>query len=228
MGSSLAQPITGKAKSVAMLPFIADMPPLEQERVVCLISAAVKYDVPANIVLAVAEKEGGKPGQQVLNANGTYDIGPMQFNTAYLSDLEKYGITVDDVAASGCYSFELATWRLRGHILYDAGDIWTRAANYHSRTPEHNATYRADLIQKAVKWADWLDEHLPTVNVTAQSATGTTPANGAIQQILQEAAKIKARRPERHQGQGNYRLSQQSGYVPRTITFHRSEQHHGQ
>ena len=45
-----------------MLPFIADMPPLEQERVVCSISAAAKYEVPANIVLAVAEKESGKPG----------------------------------------------------------------------------------------------------------------------------------------------------------------------
>ena len=39
-----------------MMPFVADMPPQIQERVVCSISAAVKYEVPANIVLAVAEK----------------------------------------------------------------------------------------------------------------------------------------------------------------------------
>jgi hypothetical protein len=36
-----------------------------QERVVCSISAAVKYEVPVNIILAVAEKEAGKPGQWV-------------------------------------------------------------------------------------------------------------------------------------------------------------------
>ena len=62
--------------------------------------AAVKYDVPANIILAVAEIEGGKPGRYVENTNGTYDVGTMQFNTAYLHDLAQYGITAKDVAAS--------------------------------------------------------------------------------------------------------------------------------
>jgi hypothetical protein len=45
-----------------MLPFVADLPPQLQERVVCSISAAVKYEVPANIVLAVAEKGGRQAG----------------------------------------------------------------------------------------------------------------------------------------------------------------------
>lgn len=139
----------------------------------------------------------------------------------HLGDLEKYGITADDVAASGCYSFDLAAWRLRGHILHDSGDIWTRAANYHSRTPKYNAIYRADLMQKAVKWADWLDEHFSTVNVTAQG--GTTPGNGtAMQQVIQEAVRIETENTNRQserQGQGSYSPSQQTGYVPRTITF---------
>ena len=58
-----------------------DLPPQYQERVVCSVAAAVKYDVPANIVLAVAELENGKPGQYSSNDNGSYDIGTMQFNT---------------------------------------------------------------------------------------------------------------------------------------------------
>ena len=86
-----------------MLPILADLPPQIQERVVCSITAAMKYEVPANIVLAVAEKEAGKPGQRVRNSsNGTYDVGPMQFNTAYLKDLARYGITAEDVASTGC------------------------------------------------------------------------------------------------------------------------------
>ena len=32
------------------MPFFADLPPQLQERVVCSISAAVKYEVPVNIV----------------------------------------------------------------------------------------------------------------------------------------------------------------------------------
>jgi soluble lytic murein transglycosylase-like protein len=63
------------------MPFV-DLPPQLQERVVCSISAAVKYAVPANIILAVAEKEAGKPGQWVRNSNGTHDVGAMQFNTS--------------------------------------------------------------------------------------------------------------------------------------------------
>jgi hypothetical protein len=69
-----------------------DLPPEIQERVVCSITAAIKYEIPANILLAIAEKEGGKPGQWVSNRNGTHDVGSMQFNTSYLQDLSKYGI----------------------------------------------------------------------------------------------------------------------------------------
>jgi len=116
--------------------FFVDLPPQLQERVECSISASAKYEVPANIILAIAEKEAGTPGQWVRNANGTYDVGSMQFNTAYLKDLEQYGITPNDVAAAGCYSFDLAAWRLRKHIKNDQGDIWTRVANYHSRTSD--------------------------------------------------------------------------------------------
>ena len=135
-----------------------DLPPDIQERVVCSIAAAIKYEIPANILLAIAEKEGGKPGQWVRNSNGTHDVGSMQFNTSYLKDLSRYGIKPDHVSAAGCYACDLAAWRIRLHIKNDQGDVWTRAANYNSRTPKYNAKYRADLMAKAVKWADWLEK----------------------------------------------------------------------
>ncbi|GGE90325.1 hypothetical protein GCM10008020_39190 [Massilia psychrophila] len=140
-----------------------------QERVVCSISAAGKYEVPANIVLAVAEKEGGRPGQWVRNTNGTDDVGALQFNTGYLRGLGQYGITAQHVAAAGCYPYDLAAWRLRMHIKNDTGDIWTRAANYHSRTSRFNSTYRVDLIRRALKWADWLEARFPTHDVLASA-----------------------------------------------------------
>ncbi len=149
-----------------MLPAVVDLPPQLQERVVCSIAAATRYQIPANIVLAVAEKEGGQPGRWVRNSNGTHDVGAMQFNTAYLRELSRYGIEPDAVAAHGCYPYSLAAWRLRRHIKYDRGDLWSRVANYHSRTPQFNAVYRADLIRRAVKWADWLDRHFTTVTWT--------------------------------------------------------------
>jgi len=109
-------------------------------------------------------KEGGKAGQWVSNRNGTHDVGSMQFNTAYLGDLARYGITSNDVAQPGCYPYDLAAWRIRLHIKQDKGDLWTKAANYHSRTPKVNAKYRADLMAKAAKWADWLENRFMTAD----------------------------------------------------------------
>jgi hypothetical protein len=175
-----------------MLPFVADMPPQMQERVICSISAAVEYKIPANIMLAVAEKEGGQPGQWALNNNGTYDIGPMQFNTRYLTDLAEYGISRDHVAVPGCYPYQLAAWRLHNHIAYDTGDLWTKAANYHSRTPRYNSAYRVDLMKKADQWANWLDKHVSTSLI--------------VQRIMDVASKFNHRymnKAERQEGQGS-------------------------
>lgn len=193
-----------------------EIPPQIQERIVCSISAAVKYQVPANIVLAVAEKEAGKPGQWVRNSNGTHDVGSMQFNTAYLGELARYGITANDVAASGCYSFDLAAWRLRKHIRNDKGDLWTRAANYHSRTYRYNVVYRADLMVKAVKWADWLEARFVTFDITKPGAPALTPT---VQQSAPEKT-VAAIIPAAAQVHQPLKVSwNTSGYVPRKIIF---------
>lgn len=183
----------------------ADLPPQIQERVFCSIAAAIKYEVPANILLAVAEKEGGKPGQWVRNSNGTYDVGPMQFNTAYLRDLARYGITADEVAASGCYAYDLAAWRLRMHLRHDKGDLWTKAANYHSRIPQYNMVYRADLIRKATQWADWLEARFVNRDVKKAGATASPPT---VAVLYQPPAPDSLNT---------------SGYVPRSLSFHSHE-----
>jgi hypothetical protein len=197
-----------------------DLPPQLRERVVCSITASVKYAVPANIVLAVAEKEAGKPGQWKKNSNGTHDVGPMQFNTSYVAELARYGITANDVAAAGCYSFDLAAWRLRRHIRNDKGDLWTKAANYHSKTRQYNRIYRADLIQKAVKWANWLDARFNTFDVTQPGAAASTlkytqsasPAVTTQLMVVPTAAMLV----QSVRGSGNT-----VGYVPRKLIIDR-------
>jgi len=205
------------------MPFV-DLPPQLQERVVCSISAAVKYAVPANIVLAVAEKEAGKPGQWVRNSNGTHDVGPMQFNTSYLRDLSRYGITADDVAAAGCYAFDLAAWRIRGHLKNDKGDLWTRAANYHSRTLRYNAVYRSDLRVKAAKWADWLEARFVTVDVTKVGAVRSAPVTAVSVQttrLLPSLVATKISKPVAATAADAAPRTTEtweiSGYVPRKL-----------
>lgn len=164
-----------------MLPDLPDLPPEKQEMVICAIGAGLSYEVPVNIVLAVAEQEAGKPGQWVKNSNGTYDVGVMQFNTAYLAELRRYGITTQAVSQPGCYPYQLAAWRLRGHLKNDAGDVWTRAANYHSRTSRYNARYRVQIMRRAQRWHQWLEQQFPIHEVghatyLAKEKSGTCPA----------------------------------------------------
>jgi hypothetical protein len=122
--------------------------------------------LPANILLVVAEKEGGKPGQWVRNSNDTYDVGPMQFNTTYLADLSRHGITAEHVAQPGCYSYTSAAWRIRTHIQNDRGDLWTKVGDYHSDTPHLNTTYQVDLMRRAAKWEKRLSTRFFTREVT--------------------------------------------------------------
>ena len=187
---------------------------LQEEWIICSIAAAVEYRIPANIVLAVAEKEGGTPGQLRHNKNGTHDVGSMQFNTGYLTDLARFGITASDVATAGCYSFELAAWRLRQHLYKDKGDLWTRAANYHSRTPQYNHIYRADLIRKASKWADWLDAHFVSFDVFKESPTQPPEHNRQVPWHLVEPREGKAAVSK---GKGSRLLDAKTGYVPRRL-----------
>jgi hypothetical protein len=187
---------------------------LQEEWVVCSITAAAKYQVPANIVLAIAEKEGGSPGQWKPNRNGTHDVGPMQFNTAYLTDLARYGITVNDVATAGCYSFDLAAWRLRQHLYNDKGDLWTRAANYHTRTPQYNHLYRTDLIQKASKWGDWLDARFVTVGMFKASPTQSREHNG---QVTWRGVAPREGKPAVSKVKGSRLQDAKTGYVPRRL-----------
>jgi hypothetical protein len=70
--------------------------------------------------------------------------------------LRRFGINEHHVLANGCYPYYLAAWRIAGHLQNDQGDIWQRAANYHSRTPYFNRRYRAKLISRAAKLAQEL------------------------------------------------------------------------
>ncbi len=124
---------------------------LQQERVECSIQAANHYHIPPLVLLAVAEEEGGKPGQKVRNRNGTLDYGAMQINTVSLAELRRFGIQEKHVLVKGCYPYFLAAWRIAGHLYYDSGDLWQRAANYHSKTPSFNRIYRAKLLKWAAK-----------------------------------------------------------------------------
>jgi hypothetical protein len=122
----------------------------------CIIHAAAEYQLPAELLLAVAEQERGQPYQKVRNSNGSFDLGPMQFNTTYLKDLAKFKIQPEHVLTETCYPYRLAAWRIKNHLEKDSGPILQRVANYHSKTRRYNLAYQKKLIPKIQRWQSWL------------------------------------------------------------------------
>jgi len=153
------------AQADTTLPRVDDSDPfysVEPADIDCVLVAAQRQGGPGNVLLAIASVENGKNGQVVANTNGTFDIGHFQINTMHW---DKGGIfdgdagqAKQDVAWRGCYNAEVAAWMLRQNLDERNGqDYWTRAANYHSRTPRFNSIYRKRLIQFAASWARWLE-----------------------------------------------------------------------
>lgn len=147
--------------------------------ITCVIEAANKHDVPANVLLAIASIEAGKNGQMVTNKNGSIDISHFQINTsnwAHGGVFEHYpAITKEAVQWRGCYNAELAAWLVHKHMTEDSSpDFWTRVADYHSKTPKFNAEYRSALIPLAIRWGKWLQQRVPHALVSYQPQVART------------------------------------------------------
>lgn len=153
-------------KSDIIPPKPLDDPTLYAEKpatIACVIAAAKKQKVPANILLALSSMENGKNGQVVKNSNGSYDMGHFQINTIQWNGNKFDGVVeVDyrDAALRGCYNAELAAWLLRRRLNENPeSDYWTRVANYHSKTEKFNKIYKRKLIPLAVAWGKWLERN---------------------------------------------------------------------
>ena len=145
----------------------------------CALAASVRYDVPADALLSVYSVERGSTDTWSHDANGTYDVGPLQFNTAYLASLRRFGITPRAVEGKTCYPWFLAAWRIHDQLVEDRGGFWTRVARYHSATPRYVATYRRQLLEYAPRWRAWLIAHYPTVVSLPSFHSAAAPARAS-------------------------------------------------
>src|SRR6185369_3041153 len=101
----------------------------------CLMIAAQTYMVPPGVLLGILQVEGGRIGQEVGNANGSYDLGPMQVNTIWLSTLSKRWNVDRETARQwvrddGCVNMGVSAWILRQRINL-TGSLWEGIAGYH-------------------------------------------------------------------------------------------------
>ena len=106
----------------------------------CINEAAIEFNVPAKLIIAILNVERGKSGQAVKNTNGTYDLGPMQINTIWLPILKKYSITKHDLQFDPCINVKVGAWLL-GRSIASYINFLKGVGDYHSRTPRFNSEY---------------------------------------------------------------------------------------
>jgi hypothetical protein len=116
----------------------------------CLMLASQTYSVPPAVMVGIYKAEGGKVGQEVLNTNGSYDLGPMQINTIWLPELaKKWGVSKATarrwVKDDACTNVSVSAWILRSH-LNETGSLSQAIAHYHSRTPKHGTRYKKRVV----------------------------------------------------------------------------------
>jgi hypothetical protein len=111
----------------------------------CVVSAAHRFQIPPEALLAMMLQEAGKLGMRKQNLNGSYDLGPMQVNTVWLDRSSQLsGYVTDELLANDiCTNVHSAAWILAKHQS-KVKDIWRAIGMYHS---PGNAIYSARYMQ---------------------------------------------------------------------------------
>lgn len=131
----------------------------------CVIHAARSEQVPLYVLLGIHSKEYGQNGQTAKNKNSSLDMGQFQINTIHFKKggmFENYN--QNHVRNDGCLNARLAAKILKNRLLTKPStDFWTRAAAYHSWTPQYNNIYKhgtkkhPGLIAFSNQWKNWLE-----------------------------------------------------------------------
>ena len=125
-----------------MVPLVINDVPIQ-----CINRAAVEYHVPAILIISVLKTENGHAGSANKNKNGTYDLGCMQINSAWLPELARYGFTEQDVQYDPCKNVEVGAWILSTSIASEM-TLQRGVGDYHSHTEYYNVSYSEKVFEK--------------------------------------------------------------------------------
>lgn len=107
----------------------------------CIAGAARAFGVDETVLSLLREVEGGWPGAEVRNTNGSHDLGVMQVNTIHLRYFAQFGVTREDLRDSACINVYAGTHLYARHLQETGGDVPRAMAAYHSKTPRFAARY---------------------------------------------------------------------------------------
>ncbi|MEN9450840.1 MAG: Soluble lytic murein transglycosylase and related regulatory protein [Pseudomonadota bacterium] len=113
----------------------------------CINQAAITYHVPATLILSILAVENGKKGSASHNRNGTFDYGPMQINSIWLSKIRRYGYTRQQLQYDPCTNVNVGTWILSQQIANDSSSLWRGVGSYHSHSASLNHNYQVKVSE---------------------------------------------------------------------------------
>ena len=106
----------------------------------------------ARTLWGLRDNEGGWPGAEVANTNGTHDLGPLQINSSWVPKLAKMiGRPKAEVRLwlihDACFNIAAARWLFLTE-LHRTRDYWKAVGAYHSPTAWRQAAYATQVARK--------------------------------------------------------------------------------
>jgi len=120
----------------------------------CMALVAQIYSLPPRVLPSIQAVEGGGPGVQHYNVNGSVDLGVMQINTMWLAALSRY-TRLDPAEVRSrllhrpCFNVAAAGLILRTYLDETGGELMRAIGDYHSHTPLLNQGYQAKVRRSA-------------------------------------------------------------------------------
>lgn len=115
--------------------------------VACWDEAAARYHLNRELLQAIARTESGLNPQAVgINRNGSYDIGLMQINSAWLPVLHAYGIAERDLFEP-CTNIHVGAWILASQVSR-LGYTWNAVGAYHAASPALRSAYVVRVLRQ--------------------------------------------------------------------------------
>lgn len=124
----------------------------------CAVDIAAHYEVPYELVQAVAQVESNQknPGRVGPNSDGTYDLGVMQVNTWWLERTGPYsisaiGITEQELLTNDCTNIAVGVWVLK-QDLNRYGNVRAALSAYNTGKPNSNVGLA--YAEKVITWSE--------------------------------------------------------------------------
>ncbi|MBT2186102.1 lytic transglycosylase domain-containing protein [Sphingobium sp. H33] len=124
----------------------------EAEIAACIRQAASRRPWLEKTLWGLRDQEGGWVGAQILNSNGTHDLGPMQVNSWWVGRIAartgrepahiRYWLTHHP-----CFNVDAARWIFLS-ALAATGDYWQAVGLYHSPTAWRQRRYVLAVVTK--------------------------------------------------------------------------------